>query len=80
MPDEGIFFKNLIFKSEHHEGKRAITTACYQISLVGVFEKTIKCIIAHDARYAADPLSSKHIIGDDNGIVLTKVVGESVGI
>ena len=80
MPNERILTKNLILNRKHNERKRTVTTARNKARFARFLEKTVKRVVLQNATNARDSLSRKHIVGDDNRVVLTKIMGQSIGI
>ena len=80
MPNKGIFAKKLVFNRKHHKRKWTITTTRNQLSFARFFEKTVKRIVLQNTTNARHALRGKHIVGDDNGVVLTEIKGQSIGV
>ena len=80
MHQGSIFAKQGILYRKHSGRERAITATGNQFVLTLLLEKTVKGIILEEPRQAREALGGKHIVGDDDSIILRKIMLKSIGV
>ena len=80
MAQPGIITSDRIFDGKHGRGQWSVAASADQSGFGLVLEVSVKSVVGEKTRDALHPLGGKHIVIDDNGIILGIVKGDGLEI
>lgn len=80
MAQPGIITSDRVFDGKHGRGQWSVPASADQSGFGLVLEVPVERVVRKESRDALDPLGGKHIVIDDDGIILGIVKGDGLEI